>query len=35
MNRFVAGNRVALLKSGDEYFPALLAATFETIKRRQ
>jgi cardiolipin synthase len=26
MNRFVAGNRIALLKSGVEYFPALLAA---------
>ncbi len=26
MNRFVAGNRVTLLRSGDEYFPALLAA---------
>ena len=26
MNRFVAGNRIALLRSGSEFFPALIAA---------
>jgi hypothetical protein len=29
MNRFVGGNRVTLLKSGSEFFPALLAAIAE------
>jgi hypothetical protein len=26
MNRFMPGNRLTLLRSGSEYFPALLAA---------